>query len=89
MNNNTNATRQTPSVKPGTRLESYSIEVVIHPDGQIESEVIGVCGPDCEALTTWLDEIGETVEHHPTPDANRKPPDEQVRTVKTVKTGTS
>jgi hypothetical protein len=61
-----------------TRKETYYIDLIIRPDGQIESEVAGVCGPDCEPLTAWLDDLGNVIEHHSTPDANRKP--EQVTT---------
>lgn len=48
------------------------VEVSISEDGQIESEVHGVMGPECEALVDWLEELGETIEHRRTPDYHRR-----------------
>lgn len=67
-----------------TTKEEYQIELIITPDGQIASTVLGVCGPDCEGLTEWLDNVGEVTEHHATPDARRNP--EQVTTRASVHT---
>jgi hypothetical protein len=58
--------------------EPYEIEIVIAKGtGEFTSTVTGVCGPGCEELTRWLDDLGEITEHEPTADANKKP--EQVR----------
>jgi hypothetical protein len=70
--------RVTTTQATSTRRETYTIEVTIRPDGQIESEVKGVCGPECEGLTEWMEDIGTVTEHRSTPDASRRP--EQVRT---------
>jgi len=48
------------------------VEVVISEEGEIESEVHGVLGPECEELVGWLEELGETVEHRRTPDYQRQ-----------------
>lgn len=48
------------------------VEVTISNEGEIESEVHGVMGPECEQLVGWIEELGETVEHHHTPDYHRQ-----------------
>lgn len=48
------------------------IEITIDEDGQIESEVHGVLGPDCERLVDWLDELGHVAETRRTPDYHRQ-----------------
>jgi len=48
------------------------IEITINEEGEIESEVKGVLGPDCEGLADWLAELGDVVEHRRTPDYHRR-----------------
>jgi hypothetical protein len=48
------------------------IEIAINDEGEIESEVKGVLGPDCEGLADWLEELGDVVEHRRTPDYYRR-----------------
>jgi len=48
------------------------VEITINEEGQIESEVHGVLGPECEQLVDWLEDLGETVEHRRTPDYHRR-----------------
>jgi hypothetical protein len=50
----------------------YSIEVEISSTGEIQTTVQGVQGSGCEALTAWLEELGETVEHYRTKDWTRQ-----------------
>ena len=53
--------------------QPHSIEIVIGQDGKLTSEVKGVAGADCTALTKWLDELGEVEVDSKTPDYYRKP----------------
>ena len=53
-------------------MQNHIIEIKINAEGEIESEVEGILGPDCEGLTEWLEELGETIEHHRTPDYRRQ-----------------
>jgi hypothetical protein len=53
-------------------MQNHTIEITINEEGEIESEVKGVLGPDCEGLSDWLEELGDTVEHHHTPDYRRQ-----------------
>jgi hypothetical protein len=62
--------------------EEYSIDVVINEEGEIESTVNGVMGPSCEELTSWLENLGDTVEHYHTPDYNRQQGRSQARMVR-------
>jgi len=48
------------------------IDVTISETGEIESEVHGVMGPECEQLVDWIEELGETVEHRRTSDYHRR-----------------
>jgi len=47
------------------------IDITISEQGEIESEVQGILGPDCEGLTDFLDELGDVVEHRKTKDYYR------------------
>ena len=46
----------------------HSLKITINEDGTLESEVLDISGPSCEALTAWLDNLGEVKEHKRTPD---------------------
>jgi len=52
--------------------EQKYIEIVINADGEIESEVKGVLGPDCEGLADWIEELGTVTEHRHTPEYYRR-----------------
>lgn len=77
---------QTAQTAQTTRMEEYEIEVIIQPDGTMESTVMGVCGPDCGPLTEWLENIGEVTEHYATPDASRPNPQRVATSPTQVKT---
>jgi len=53
-------------------MGTYTIEVVITEDGQIQGEVHGVQGPICEKLSQFLDEAGEVVEDRKKPEYYRQ-----------------
>lgn len=50
----------------------HIIEIVIDKNGKITSEVKGVLGADCSALTKWLDELGVVEVDSKTPDYYKK-----------------
>lgn len=51
----------------------HEIEIVIGPDGKIESTVSGIKGPTCEALTKWLEEFGVVERDEHTADWRKLP----------------
>jgi len=53
-------------------MGSYTIEIVITEDGEIQSEVQGVQGTICEKLSEFLDEAGEVVEDRKKPEYHRR-----------------
>jgi hypothetical protein len=52
--------------------QNHTIDVEISQEGEIRTTVNGVQGEGCEALTQWLEELGEVVEHRRTPDYYRQ-----------------
>jgi len=38
------------------------IDITITEDGEIESEVFGTVGPECDQVTAFLEELGEATE---------------------------
>lgn len=51
----------------------HEIEIIIGPDGRIESEVRGIEGPSCAALTKFLEELGVVEVDSPTADYRKLP----------------
>jgi hypothetical protein len=49
------------------------IEIIITEDGQIQGEVDGVLGPDCEGMLDFLKDLGAINEEGRTRDYHRKP----------------
>jgi len=49
-----------------------TIEITITEDGEIQSKVKGVLGPDCEGILDFLEELGDVVEHRRTSDYYRR-----------------
>jgi len=55
----------------------HTIEIVILPDGTLQSTVKGVKGPSCSELSKWLDNLGTVVEDRKTDDHDKD--DKQIR----------
>lgn len=53
-------------------MGTYTIEVIITEDGEIQSEVKGVQGPVCEKLSEFLDKAGQVVEDRKKPEYHRQ-----------------
>ncbi len=47
--------------------DQQQIEFVIRPDGTVEEKVIGVVGPECEAITSGIEQaLGKVVDREHT-----------------------
>lgn len=53
-------------------MGTYTVEVIITEDGEIQGEVQGVQGAICEKLSEFLDEAGEVVEDRKKPEYHRR-----------------
>jgi predicted nucleotidyltransferase len=53
-------------------MGTFTIEVIITEDGEIQGEVQGTQGPVCEKLSEFLDEAGEVVEDRKKPEYHRR-----------------
>jgi predicted nucleotidyltransferase len=53
-------------------MGTFTIEVIITEDGEVQGEVQGVQGPICEKLSEFLDEAGEVVEDRKKPEYHRR-----------------
>jgi hypothetical protein len=51
----------------------HTIVVDISPEGEINSEVKGVAGPDCGKLSKWLDDLGQVTRDEHSTDYYKKP----------------
>ena len=58
----------------------HEIIVIIDTNGNIESEVKGVKGPECSKISAWLDKLGIVTEDRKTDDYFGKDEGQHVRT---------
>lgn len=56
-------------------MPEHTIEIIITPEGEIQSTVKGIAGPSCEGVTEWLKELGQVIDDKNTADyhCNVKP----------------
>lgn len=48
--------------------QSYTIEIIIAPDGTTKTTVKGIKGPKCKDVSAWLDTVGKVTHDSETPE---------------------
>jgi hypothetical protein len=54
--------------------EHHEVTITIDENGNLETEVGGISGPNCHYLTAWLETLGKTTVHRSLDTAYRPKP---------------